>query len=310
MLPAPVQHPAASSSEIPIEWSVQIGGRSADRVTLSDMAHNLMDDPDPPKSFDQAFRFAYKNALERVSGQKSLPHFNEEIAKIYDKNAIHTTNGVKWYHLHGDESAAVAAWQGEGGQQKAIVIKADIPNFAAFNDTPGLGHDFTNELNKAYQGWVAQLVEGDTRFAEAATDADKVIAINAILADAKADIGEVSVKLGPEFGDRKVNLGMRAGIGENPSLAERALTDAEKNIGINGIFIDNGLKLRYNIQDTPGPDLTEQYYDAGMRSTKLEARYGRIKEIKNMIPNIPNITIVVASVRPSLNLPKPQSAAR
>jgi hypothetical protein len=272
-----------NKDELPKEvkvWKISVGDRKVDRITLTSEAQKLIEqdkaDGITPRSMEQALKDADLMKRESVTGQPSAPHFYEEVDKIYSDTPVnHET--VQHYHLHGDEEAFVYAWMGEDGKQHAIYAKADIPNFAPFNETEGLGHEWTNDLNKLYQAEQRHFLENSPLLKQAKTDAEKRVAFVSTMAKLKESISLIEVSVGD---GKRVNLGLNIGISENPATAEEVLNKVAENVGRNSIDVDNDLKRIYNIKSIKGEDLTEQYYEAGLRSTKLKARYDELQKQK------------------------------
>ena len=267
-------------------WKITVGDRSADRTSLTDLANRLIERDKardkPPRSFEDAYDDVYDTAMERVTNQPSLPHYNEHINRIHSGENVND-DSIKHYHLHGDELAFVYAWTDSKGNQKTLIGKGDLPNFAAFNDTHGVGHDATNELNKMYQKSMHDFVENSPLIKRAKTDTEKAQAFNETLKEFKETMKGVVVDL-PN--GASVHLGLNIGIGENPQSAENALTAIGKDIGRNTINIDNGTKELYNLDNTQGTDLTVEYKEAGLTSTKLEARYNEYLKNKKESDNV------------------------
>jgi len=254
-------------------WTFNVGGRKDKRVTVESEAQRLIDKDleqgKSPRSEEEAMDDAYELTKDRISGVESVVHFNSDVDKIQAQEPFET-EGVRHYHLHGDEVAFVGAWVDEDGNQQSIVAKADIPNFAAFNDTPGVGHEFTNDLNAKLQNMMHDVIKNDPNFAAATTNAERVKIFNDNLVTLKESLDNIEIAL-PN--GNKVNIGLNIGIGRTPKYAEDALNQVSDKVGRNSIFVDTDTKNDYNINDTKGRDLTAQYYEAGLRSTKLEARH-------------------------------------
>ena len=271
------------SAPDPKVWQFKVGGRTQKRVTLTSQAKKLQAQDAKkglaPRPMGSAVDDAYELMKEKVSGIESLPHFNEDIDKIFAPE-VFETGTIKNYHLHGDEGASLYAWKGEDGTQKAVFIKEDLPNFGAFNETEG--HDWTNDLNAMLQQRKQEFIQNDQRVLSATTDAEKAQAVIAALKDYKDDLDGIRIILS---NGQEVAPGISMGVGLTPQSAEKALTDIPTTVGRNSIFVDKLAKNTYNIKDVPYTDHTESYYEAGLRSDKLNARYKEIQEQKATIPS-------------------------
>lgn len=271
------------------KWKFTVGGRTEPRVTVTSVAQKVIDSDiaagRTPRSLEQEKAAASIALLDRVSELPSLPHFNEEIEKIYSPEGVeHDT--IQHYHLHGDELAFLYAYKDQDGKQRALVGKADIPNFGSFNDTPGVGHDWTNALNRQYQTILHETLAADPAMRKAKTPEEKAAAFRDTLVNLKRNLGKVTVVL-PLKGEPEVNLGLNIGIGEDAATAEKTLTEVAETVGRNSIGVDKTVNTKYNISGDKGTDLTQQYYEAGLRSTKLEARYEALKKAGLLVQRSP-----------------------
>lgn len=255
-------------------WVFKIGDRNAKRITLASKAE-AMRQRDPSLTEEQALSAAYESSKNDVTGVESIAHFNSWADEAYRN---HTEDDhVHHFHLHGDEMAMSAGFTDPAtGEYVTLIAKADLNDFAVFNDTEGLGHDYTNDLNERLQQYAKSVIESDPRLREAKTAAEKTQAFVDTLADFKRDANDIKVVL-PTNG-KEVPLGISFGVGFDPVTAEDRLEKGKTDVGRNSVTIDSGVTNRYDtVKDVPGQDYSVLYYESGLRSKKLEARYAEAK---------------------------------
>ena len=261
----------AEENTPPAVWSFTVNGRQATRRSTSERAAGIAT-RNPNLTTEQAYAEAYEQGKEPITGVESIDHFNEWANESYAGNR--QDDAIQHFHLHGDEMADAFSWVGEDGKTKRLAAKGDINYFGSFNESKFTGHEWTDELNTAVQRTMREALHNDPGMQNAKTDAEKVRAFVGTLAKVKAMFNnKIQITLPNGEG---VPLGISFGVSMDPNVAETMLNTGKKNFGPNTIAIDNALKNEYGIYDNIGEDITEKYWNAGLRSQKLEAAYGKL----------------------------------